>query len=313
VDCAGDNTGYFVNGTKNGNVMVPNYGDTVNFHLNDTTCQSGHPFEIQDQNGFACNSITNNNDVASGVITLETDSFSTPTVLRYQCTNHPPMRGNITIGSTMVPAAAPTNLVVTAQQTTTDLILTWAAGTQNDCVFSSWSVTFASGGSGSVTGCTGLNTQGVVTCNATGLAETTSYSFTVTEICTNTAANSAASAASLIVATPSLVGIVICQGNLVCNCGNAQLCTCQGIGSNAVCNCQNAAKCVCEGGTCNGGNAGQLVCATFGGCNQQCAKSCTGTCTSVISDAFGGNSCSGSFILQASSTLLAALLAFSAW
>lgn len=297
VTCPDTPNSYSINGVANANLTV-SVGESIWFNID---C-AGDPFQITNSSWDPfIQAVYPTTSVSNGTLQLNT-SASTPGMLGYAADSSAAdtMRGWITLR-----AATPVVTTVTQVQGFPDLNITWTAGAAGACIFDSWNVLFAAGGV--VPGCGNLTNISTVSCRAS-LNGSTSYSFTVQRVCTNAIANSNVSIASNSQTTVSMVGVKICQGGSVCNCGNATTCTCQLVD---VCNCQNAGTCVCQGGTCNGGNAGTLICNFPTGCNKQCAKSCPICIGDTISGFFGSDSCSDASFIQASLALVAALFAFS--
>lgn len=104
--------------------------------------------------------------------------------------------------STLHPATSPYT-VYAALGTPGDssMALSWIAGDANDCIFDSWLVEFASGSTGVPTGCSDLTDRSVTECDVSGLTDSTYYSFTVTETCSNSHVDSPTSVASAAVST----------------------------------------------------------------------------------------------------------------
>jgi len=300
VTCAGST--YVVNGVVNGNVTA-NAGDSIFFNL--YSCSSSFTFEIGTAGGQYTAGVSPTS-ANTGVVQFDTNVSTPNSGLFYFCVQNPTtMTGLILIAEALVPATAPGTPIVTTSVGVTDLTLSWTAGTANDCVFSNYLVVVVGTGA-AVSGCTSFANASVTSCTATNLTAQTSYSFTVQRICTNPSLNSPVSFSSTPQTTISTIGITICQGTDVCNCGNATTCTCQ---LTNVCNCQNAGTCICQGGTCNGGNAGMLICNFPTGCNKQCAASCPVCLGDAIGGLFGKSTCvSSSVIVSASGALLALLL-----
>jgi len=275
----------------------------------DSSC-SGHPMEIRTG---ATPGVTYNTGV-SGCCTpwvqLDTTA-STPASLSYHCNSFATMFGNISVVSASTgKAGTPTGVTAVADQYLTNVVVSWTEGTTNAaCTFASWNVAFASGGTGSVTGCTALTSESVTNCTATGLKGSTGYSFTVQQVCANTAANSAVSATSSSVTTISTINYVLCQNNNTCNCGNATLCVCQ---NTVTCNCQNSALCACfpsssSSAACNGGTTASLQCSgNKASCSVGCALKCTGSgCPSGTLPLAACGAVGGSIAVSASASLLA--------
>lgn len=304
VTCPNAPNSFTVDDVENGNVTVT-AGDTVWFNV---TCASG--FQITNSSGTVLTSgVSPTTPVTNEPLTLNTTVSSTPLVLLYASPSAPAMKGTIFVSAAGVgPATTPTITSVTAVQDLPYLNITWTPGNAGSCIFASWDLLFATGGNGSVPGCTNLTSVAVTSCQAT-LNGSTSYSFTIQRLCTNPLANSNISIVSGVGTTVSVAGTKICQNVNTCNCGNAETCVCQ---LTQVCNCQNAGRCVCQGGECNGGNAQTLICNFPTGCNKQCAASCPLCLGSTIGGFFGGgDSCSDAGVIHASLALIAVLFAFS--
>ena len=315
VTCPNAPSSFSVNGTENGDLTVT-AGETIMFNVN---CSAG--FQITSNGNAYLEEVFPQGIVTEGMVELNT-SATTPKILAYEAadntTNGTAMQGwifvqaatnttgNTTGNTTNTTTTAATRPSITSVSQVPDLpnlAIRWSAGTAGSCIFSSWNVRFANGGT--VLGCTNLTSVTTTSCVAM-LNSSTSYSFTVQRVCTNPLLNSNISLTSSAQTTLDVSGSRICQNVDTCNCGNASLCICQ---LTRVCNCERSGRCICQGGICNGGYTGELVCnMMFKDCNKQCAKSCLTCFGDTVAGYLGADdTCSEGAVIHASTSLLAML------